>query len=142
MIEKKEKWNWLKKKENNKGNRKISRVDTIVGSSAELNGNIFLKDKGIIRIDGRLHGDISGADSIIIGKTGFIEGDIIAGTILVGGKVTGNISASQDLEMFSSAIVKGDIKYSHLLIEEGAIFEGNCKRVDGNKITVDKIENL
>lgn len=140
MMKKKKKWSWLSKKKDNRNNRKISRVDTIVGSSAELNGNIFLKDKGIIRIDGHLHGDISGADSIIIGKSGVIEGDIIAGTILVGGKVTGNISASQNLEMFSSARVKGDIKCSQLLIEEGAVFEGNCQRTNSEVTSTDTTE--
>ena len=116
-----------------KNNNQIGKIDTIIGSSTNLKGNLL--PDGTIRIDGHLQGDISGADGVIIGKEGVIEGNIAAGTVVIGGKVTGNISASQNLELFSSAEVRGDLKYFQISIEGGAIFEGTCQKIDGKEET-------
>lgn len=120
------------KRRKNKNSAEIGKIDTVIGASAELNGNIFLKG-GTIRIDGHLQGNISGADGIIVGKRGVVEGDVTAGIVLVGGRVIGNITASQNLEVLSSAEVRGDLKYCHVSIEQGAVFEGKCQRTDENK---------
>ncbi len=114
-----------------KDNNRISKIDTIIGSSTNLKGNLL--PEGTIRIDGHLQGDISGADGVIVGKEGAIEGNITAKTVIIGGKVIGNVSASENLEISSSAEVKGDLKYSRISIEEGAIFEGTCQKIDGKE---------
>ena len=116
-----------------KDNNQIGKIDTIIGSSTNLKGNLL--PEGTIRIDGHLQGDISGADGVIVGKEGVIDGDIAAKTVIVGGKVTGNISASENLEISSSAEVRGDLKYSQISIEGGAIFEGTCQKIDGKEET-------
>jgi len=114
------------------------KIDTIIGASTELKGDVFFK--GAIRIDGHIQGNVSGADGVvIIGKNAVIEGDITAATVTVGGKVTGNIKGD-DLEMLSSAEIRGDLKYAQLSIEEGAIFQGNCMTVNGTNDTNDKEE--
>ena len=114
-----------------KDNNRISKIDTIIGSSTNLKGNLL--PEGTIRIDGHLQGDISGADGVIVGKEGAIEGNITAKTVIIGGKVIGNVSASENLEISSSAEVKGDLKYSRISIEDGAIFEGTCRKIDGKE---------
>ena len=114
-----------------KDNNQIGKIDTIIGSSTNLKGNLL--PEGTIRIDGHLQGDISGADGVIVGKEGVIDGDIAAKTVIVGGKVTGNISASENLEISSSAEVRGDLKYSRISIEGGAILEGTCQKIDGKE---------
>ncbi len=115
-----------------KNNNQIGKIDTIIGASTNLKGNLL---EGAIRIDGRLQGNISGADGVIIGEKGIVEGDITAKTVIVGGKIIGNVTASENLEIYSSAEVKGDLKYSRILIEEGAIFEGTCQKIDGTEET-------
>ena len=114
-----------------KNNNQIGKIDTIIGSSTNFKGNLL--PEGTIRIDGRLQGNISGADGVIIGEKGVIEGDITAGTVVVGGKVIGNVTASENLEIYSSAEIRGDLKYSRISIEEGAIFEGTCQKIDGKE---------
>jgi cytoskeletal protein CcmA (bactofilin family) len=98
-------------------------INTIIGPSAKFTGDIQLK--GSLRVDGYLQGNISGDGvSVIIGKTGVVEGDINARIVFVGGTVKGSVRASEYLEIFSSAEVDGDLQYSKISIEEGANVQG------------------
>lgn len=103
---------------------KFKKIETIISHHTEFNG--IISSKGSLRIDGILDGTIEHADGIIIGETGIIKGDINAQNIVIGGKITGNIFASETIEILDSAQVYGDINSSTLSIAEGAIFEGNC----------------
>ena len=66
------------------------------------------------------------AEGVIIGDHGEIQGDISARSVVVGGKVTGNIHATESLELLAKSQVFGDLHAPQLLIAEGAIFEGSC----------------
>jgi cytoskeletal protein CcmA (bactofilin family) len=99
------------------------RMETLIGTESHFQGTV--RSKGSIRVDGRVEGGVS-ADSVFIGETGEIQGDITAKTIVVGGKVTGNIIASTTLELQARSQVYGDLRTAQLIISEGAVFEGNC----------------
>lgn len=106
------------------GNEKAeSHLETIVGAESFFQGT--LRSKGSIRIDGRIEGGVS-AEGVIIGDRGEVQGDISARTVVVGGKVTGNVHATESLELLSKSQVFGDLHAPQLLIAEGAIFEGSC----------------
>ena len=64
------------------------------------------------------------AETVILGDSGQVQGDITAKNIVVGGKVTGNIIASENLELQQHSQVFGDVRASKLHIAEGAVFEG------------------
>ncbi|EMO64809.1 Polymer-forming cytoskeletal domain protein [Leptospira borgpetersenii serovar Pomona str. 200901868] len=51
----------------------------------------------------------------------------------MGGEITGNVIATQKLEMLSTGKVNGNIKTSKLQIADGVIFEGNCEMIQPNK---------
>ena len=104
------------------------------GKSGELNG--FL-DRGAsfkgemefedtMRIDGRFHGKIVSKNELIVGESAHIEGDIHVGRIAISGTVVGKIVADQRVEIHRNGKVYSDIDTPALIIEEGAIFQGNC----------------
>jgi len=98
-------------------------LETIIGSESSFQGT--LRSKGSVRIDGKIEGGLS-AEGVIIGERGEVQGDISARTVVVGGKVTGNIHATESLELLTKSQVFGDLHAPQLLIAEGAIFEGSC----------------
>lgn len=109
---------------NNSQNAKSdTHLETIVGAESSFQGT--LRSKGSVRIDGKIEGGVS-AEGIILGERGEIQGDISARTVVVGGKVTGNIHATESLELLTKSQVFGDLHAPQLLIAEGAIFEGSC----------------
>jgi cytoskeletal protein CcmA (bactofilin family) len=102
----------------------IGKIETIISEGTEVKGDITSKET--IRIDGVVDGHILQAEGTIIGKTGTLKGDVNAVSVVVGGEVLGNVVASNNLELLSTAKVHGDIKTQTLSIQEGAIFEGKC----------------
>lgn len=98
-------------------------LETVIGAESSFQGT--LRSQGSVRIDGKIEGGVS-AEGVILGERGEIQGDISARTVVVGGKVTGNIHATESLELLNKSQVFGDLHAPQLLIAEGAIFEGSC----------------
>jgi cytoskeletal protein CcmA (bactofilin family) len=99
-------------------------VDTILGAGSDFKGQI--NAKGTIRIDGKIEGNVSSEEGVIIGEKGLIKGNISAKTVLVSGKVSGNVTAAKRLEIMPAGQLQGDIHTPRLAIAEGVIFKGNC----------------
>lgn len=96
---------------------------------------------GAARIDGQVDGEIISKDSLVIGETAVITAQINATSVVVGGKVSGDITATQRLEIRPSARVVGNLASPILVIHEGATFEGHCTMQveagrDDRKVTV------
>ena len=99
-------------------------VQTMIGPDVEINGPIKLK-QGII-VYGRVNGDIITEGPIRISRDALVDGDIIGADIKIGGTVIGNINSNGQVLLGSSCVLKGDIVYKKLTIEDGAKFEGKC----------------
>jgi len=96
----------------------------IIAQGTRFEGKIT--SSGSLRIDGHVAGDIVLTGDLVIGSNGEISGNIDAQTVTVGGKITGNINAKSKLVFESKARIKGDIRASKLMIDEGAMFDGKC----------------
>jgi cytoskeletal protein CcmA (bactofilin family) len=101
----------------------VNKMETVLGPETHFQGTI--RSKGYIRVDGHVEGGIS-AEGVIVGQAGQVQGDMTAKDIVIDGKVTGNIVASNTLELQAHSQVFGDIRTGQLSIAEGAVFEGNC----------------
>ena len=110
-------------KSNNGQDKADTHLETVVGAESSFQGT--LRSKGSVRIDGKIEGGVS-AEGVILGERGEVQGDISARTVVIGGKVTGNVHATESLELLAKSQVFGDLHAPQLLIAEGAIFEGSC----------------
>ncbi len=80
-----------------------------------------------IRFDGQLVGNLTCAKKVVIGESGKIIGDIQADQIVVMGQVEGQVKAERELHLKRGAQVKGKISTGGLIIDEGAVFEGESQ---------------
>lgn len=110
----------------------MGRVDTVIGSETSLRGSYNAKNS--IRVDGEIYGNVTSEDGIIIGEKGMVRGNIVAKMVVIGGKVKGNVTAYQRLELQPTAQVEGDVTTPVFILEEGAMFEGNCQMEEAVKI--------
>ena len=118
------------------------------GKSGELNGFLDrgatfrgeLEFEDTMRIDGKFNGKIHSKNELIVGESAHIEGDIHVGRIAISGTVIGKIVADQRVEIHRNGKVYSDIDTPALIIEEGAVFQGNC--VMGEKTKVGNVANL
>jgi cytoskeletal protein CcmA (bactofilin family) len=97
-----------------------------VGGGTVLSGEAVFK--GMLRVDGHLTGQINSENgTLIVSSGGRVDADINVATAKINGVVNGDIIARERLELGRTAQVQGDIQTPVLVIEEGAIFEGNCR---------------
>jgi cytoskeletal protein CcmA (bactofilin family) len=96
----------------------------IIGSSTEIKGDITAK--GDIRIDGKIFGNISTESKLIIGQSGYVEGEIKAKIADISGKVKGKLFATELVALRETSDFNGELTTDKLLIEQGAVFNGTC----------------
>jgi len=113
----------------------MNRKDAPTGLSVELNallgkGSQFegkLVFEGTVRIDGKFKGEIHSQGKLVVGENGEIEGEIWVDSAVISGKINGNLNAKSRIELQPQAKVLGNINSPVLVVQEGAIFEGNCQ---------------
>jgi len=99
-------------------------ISTLIGYGYEINGEI--NGKSVIRIDGKVIGNVTTEGGLILGDKGVIIGNIQTKSAIIYGSVTGNVQAVQ-LEIKKTGVVNGDIKTETLEIELGAQYNGKLE---------------
>jgi cytoskeletal protein CcmA (bactofilin family) len=97
---------------------------SLVGAGTTIEGKI--KTDGSIRIDGKLVGEVVAKANAAIGLTGIVEGSVVAKSISVAGKIQGNATAADKLTLEAKSVMHGDIRAARLVVDEGAMFDGEC----------------
>src|ERR687887_2752371 len=96
---------------------------TVIGSSIVIDGEIS-GDEGLV-IQGTVKGRIAIKQSLVVEGSGVIEADIETADVEVAGQVTGNIVATDRVELKADCKVVGDIRSPRILIADGAVFKGS-----------------
>ena len=104
------------------------KLQTILGEGTILNGELI--SEGIIRLDGRFNGEITGG-TVIIGKNAIVHANIKCEELTIYGKVKGNVQSKHGVEILSGGELIGDMKASSSAVMEGAYFQGNCELKSG-----------
>jgi cytoskeletal protein CcmA (bactofilin family) len=104
--------------------KKSGELNGFLDRGATFRGELEFEDT--MRIDGKFHGKIQSKNELIVGESAHIEGEIHVGRIAISGTVVGKITADQRVEIHRNGKVYSDVDTPALIIEEGAIFQGNC----------------
>ena len=99
-------------------------INTILGRGSVIEGNLTVPNG--IRVDGHLKGYLSSSGMLIVGEVGLIEADLKVKDVMVSGKIVGDVDADGKVHLKSQAVLLGKIKTRLLIVEEGAIFKGEC----------------
>ena len=114
----------------------IKDIKAYLGEDTVFSGTLSFN--GVVRIDGKMDGEVNTDDTLIVGENGVIEADIHAGTVICRGKIKGTIQASKRIEIHANSEVVGNISTPALLVENGAIFDGSCD-MTGNEGKIIKL---
>jgi cytoskeletal protein CcmA (bactofilin family) len=100
-----------------------------VGDVVNFTGEVCFKS--MLRIDGHFSGNVISQDGTLIVSTGaeVTKAVIKVAVAKINGTVEGNILASKELVLGRTANVKGQVVAPALVVEEGAQFNGSCRRV-------------
>jgi hypothetical protein len=99
-------------------------IKTIIGEGSCIKGNLSVS--GVMRVDGDVAGNVSSNSCVMIGENARISGNITAISVVSRGLIKGNILAENEVKLFSSAVVLGDVFTKKINIQDGVLFEGRC----------------
>src|SRR5437867_11599831 len=100
--------------------RDIVNIGKSVVIKGELNGSEDLT------IEGQVEGTIELRDHVLtIGPNGKIKAQVFAKSVIVLGEVTGNVTASEKVDIRDKGSVDGDIISPRVAIDDGAHFSGS-----------------
>ena len=85
-----------------------SELTAFIDEGSEIEGRYTFR--GTVMLNGKFKGEISSNDTLIIGERAVLQADIRAGRLVVNGEVTGNLSATERIELKRTARVYGDVE--------------------------------
>jgi|SRR5512137_1224354 cytoskeletal protein CcmA (bactofilin family) len=96
---------------------------TVIGGTIVIDGEVS-GDEDLV-IEGTVKGKLALRQGLYVESSGVIEADVETARMEVSGQVTGNIAASEKVELKADCRVVGDIRAPRILIADGAVFRGN-----------------
>ena len=95
-----------------------------IGKSVIIKGELSGSED--LTIEGTVEGRIDLKDNVLtIGPNGKIKAEVFAKAVVVLGEVTGNVTASEKVDIRDNGSVDGDIASPRVAIAEGAHFRGS-----------------
>ena len=105
--------------------KKTEQGQHFLGNGTKAEGTLVCD--GQIRLDGIFTGDISVQGFLMIGPEAMIKADIHATSIYISGEIHGSITVDEIIEIGPLGRVYGEIHAPTLIIDEGAVFDGQCQ---------------
>jgi cytoskeletal protein CcmA (bactofilin family) len=100
---------------------------SVIGNDLKIIGQgLKIISQGTLQVDGEIEGDVGGSE-VIIGEKGKVTGTVFAERVIVRGQISGVIRGAT-VTLQASSRVEGDIHHLSLAIEQGAEFDGRCRR--------------
>ena len=115
---------------------------TVIGENCVIEGDVTFEKT--IEVHGKIIGTLKIAEnctsaSLIIKKTGIVEGDVYGSDVVIEGEGVGNVSGKKDIKIENSAFISGNVYYDILDVQGGATINGNLIRNKGKE--PQKLEN-
>jgi cytoskeletal protein CcmA (bactofilin family) len=113
---------------------KPARIDTLIGKASRVHGD--MEFAGGLHLDGSIAGNVRAdpveGSSLSVSDTGFIEGNVEAGNIMLNGAVRGDIIARGRVVLGATAQVQGNVFYGIIEMTLGAQIMGKLTRITEN----------
>lgn len=103
---------------------KDKNIQTMIGADASVEGHLTLE--GGVVIYGKVFGNVVTKGPVRVAQGGSVHGEIRSSEAHIGGLVEGNVIVEGRAVLGSDGVLRGDLVYESLIIEEGAQFEGRC----------------
>ena len=100
-------------------------VISIIGPGMKVVGDCT--SDGTIRVEGTVEGSIRAGKAVVVGKNGFVDGDVVTQDAVVSGRVRGTLTAESRLELQTTCQIDGQVVARRMQLEEGAILNGTVQ---------------
>jgi cytoskeletal protein CcmA (bactofilin family) len=105
---------------------------TVIGAHAKVSGSVIVTaaigtTDGDVIVEGTVDGSVRASGRLTLGVGAVVTGELIAHDVRIAGKLDRGIRATGVIHLLSTAEVNGDLEASRVVIDDGAIFEGQVK---------------
>jgi cytoskeletal protein CcmA (bactofilin family) len=98
-------------------------VNAWIGQRVTIEGRI--RSAQDLRIDGRVDGTIEVPQhEVVLGAGADVKASVSARSVLVGGTLTGDVTATERLQIQATGSVEGNVTAPRLIVLDGAILRG------------------
>lgn len=116
-----------------------TQIDSLIGAGTTIDGN--LNFSGGLRIDGQINGNVVAEQgkpsTLVLSEHARVNGEVNVTHLVINGSISGPVYASEYMELQSKAKVNGDVHYTTLEIQLGAIVDGRL--IHSNTAEQDKV---
>lgn len=99
-----------------------SKTASVLAHDLIVRGDV--ENQGDLRVEGQLHGSVTGQGTITVAEQGQVHGNVEGREVVVMGRIEGNVKATDKVEVLEKATVKGDVSSARISVEEGATVSG------------------
>lgn len=92
---------------------------------------------GTVQINGDFHGEVMSDGCLVVGSEANINAKIQVDTLVVDGHVQGVIEAKRKIELHRGSRLVARISTPALVIEEGALFQGECQMMEEGRTSTE-----
>jgi len=97
-------------------------INAFLGAGTNYHGKLHFQ--GAVRIDGNFQGEVVSEGTLVIGQEAVVEGQIKVGQLVLSGMIKGEVEAKTKVVLHKTANLQGNIRTPVLVVEEGAVLEG------------------
>lgn len=97
-------------------------INAFLGAGTSYQGT--LQFQGSVRIDGSFTGEIKSEGTLVVGREATVQGEVHVGQLVLSGHIQGEILAAKKVVLHKTANLVGRLSTPVLVIEEGAVVEG------------------
>jgi cytoskeletal protein CcmA (bactofilin family) len=103
----------------------LEEINVFWGKDSLLQGK--MTSEGVFRLEGKVEGEIYHRGTLILGETAVIKGKVEVNAMILNGRLEGEVTAKERVEIHANGKLYGTIFTPIFVIQDGGIFEGNCK---------------
>ena len=114
---------------------KLPKISSIIAEHNLVVGELHFS--GGLHLDGQVQGEIVGQQdmksTLVVGKSGSVEGNVKVANLILGGSIVGDVEAENKVQLMQGAKVTGTVRYRWLEMAEGAEVNGQLVHLDEDK---------
>ena len=111
--------------ESKDGGNAWQEVRVSLGPDAEVTGKLSFVTA--TRIEGKLKGEVRASGLLVVGPQAIVHATVEAANLVVLGELRGQVQGAGRVEICAGGRLYGDVETKALVVQEGAMFEGQSR---------------
>ncbi len=98
---------------------------TVIAAHSRLLGSI--EADGDLVVEGMVDGSVRSTGQLTLGRHATVTGELVAHDVRIAGKLLRSVRAQGIIHLLATAEVRGDLDAGRVVIDDGALFEGQVR---------------